>query len=103
MPIYQYKCQKCFSIHEVMQGINEPPLTECVSCNGNLKKIISPAGIIFKGSGFHVNDYKGSTGTAASTSSNTSTSSSDSDSKKNNESSTTGDSSSKAADTSAAA
>lgn len=59
MPIYQYKCQKCFTIHEVLQGINDPPLTECSSCQSPVKKIIAPAGIIFKGSGFHINDYRG--------------------------------------------
>lgn len=59
MPIYQYKCQKCFTINEVLQGINDPPLTECASCQGPVKKIIAPAGIIFKGSGFHINDYRG--------------------------------------------
>lgn len=58
MPIYQYKCQGCLTIVELMQRINEPPLTECSSCGRELKKIIAPAGIIFKGSGFHVTDYK---------------------------------------------
>ena len=59
MPIYQYKCQKCFTIHEILQGINDPPLMECSSCQSPVKKIIAPAGIIFKGSGFHINDYRG--------------------------------------------
>lgn len=64
MPIYQYKCQKCFTINEVLQGINDPPLAECASCQGPVKKIIAPAGIIFKGSGFHINDYRGGEGSA---------------------------------------
>lgn len=59
MPIYQYRCQMCRTVHEVLQGINDPPLTECASCQGQVKKIIAPAGIIFKGSGFHINDYRG--------------------------------------------
>ncbi len=57
MPLYDYKCTKCEHIFEVQQRISEEPLKFCPKCKGHIKRLISPAGIIFKGSGFHVNDY----------------------------------------------
>ena len=57
MPLYDYKCSKCSYIFEVQQKISEEPLKHCPKCKGYIKRIISPAGIIFKGSGFHVTDY----------------------------------------------
>jgi len=57
MPIYEYKCENCNSIFEEFQNANDKPLTKCKKCGGKLKKIFSPAGIIFKGSGFHITDY----------------------------------------------
>ena len=57
MPLYDYKCTQCSQIFEVQQKISEEPLKYCPNCKGLLKRLISPAGIIFKGSGFHVTDY----------------------------------------------
>ena len=57
MPLYDYKCTKCGHIFEVQQKISEEPLKYCPVCKGPIKRLISPAGIIFKGSGFHVTDY----------------------------------------------
>ncbi|MFH1577053.1 MAG: zinc ribbon domain-containing protein [Candidatus Margulisiibacteriota bacterium] len=57
MPLYDYKCSKCDHIFEVQQRITEEPLKHCPKCQGHIKRIISAAGIIFKGSGFHVTDY----------------------------------------------
>lgn len=59
MPTYDYECQKCESKFEVFQSINDAHLTECEKCGGDLKRLIGGGtGIIFKGSGFYVNDYK---------------------------------------------
>ncbi len=58
MPLYDYKCSKCGYVFEVQQRISEEPLKHCPRCKGEIKRLISPAGIIFKGSGFHVTDYK---------------------------------------------
>lgn len=58
MPLYDYKCSKCGYVFEVQQRITEEPLKHCPKCKGPIKRLISPAGIIFKGSGFHVTDYK---------------------------------------------
>jgi putative FmdB family regulatory protein len=57
MPLYDYKCAKCSYVFEVQQRISEDPLEHCPKCKGEIKRLISPAGIIFKGSGFHVTDY----------------------------------------------
>lgn len=57
MPLYDYKCTKCGHIFEVAQKISEEPLKYCPLCKGEIKRLISAAGIIFKGSGFHVTDY----------------------------------------------
>lgn len=57
MPLYDYKCTKCGHIFEIQQKISEDPLKYCPQCKGPIKRLISPAGIIFKGTGFHVTDY----------------------------------------------
>ena len=57
MPLYDYKCEKCGHLFEVKQRITEEPLKHCPKCKGRIRRLISPAGIIFKGSGFHVTDY----------------------------------------------
>ena len=57
MPLYDYKCSQCGHIFGVQQKISEDPLKLCPKCKGEIKRLISPAGIIFKGSGFHVTDY----------------------------------------------
>lgn len=58
MPTYEYYCQKCDKRFEVQQRITEPALTECIHCGGAVRKMISRVGIVFKGAGFHVNDYR---------------------------------------------
>ena len=58
MPAYDYKCSSCGIIQEVRQKISDAPLTECPECGGEYKRIIRSVGIIFKGGGFHVNDYR---------------------------------------------
>lgn len=59
MPTYVYECKKCEQTFEVEQRIVEDPLKDC-ECGGKgtLRRIIQPAGIMFKGSGFYVNDSK---------------------------------------------
>jgi len=59
MPTYDYKCSACEYRFEVFQGINEQPLRQCPRCNGTVQRIIgSGSGLIFKGSGFYITDYK---------------------------------------------
>jgi putative FmdB family regulatory protein len=60
MPTYQYECGGCGKTHEEFQGINDPPLVKCPHCGRKkLKRIIGAgAGLIFKGSGFYITDYR---------------------------------------------
>lgn len=58
MPLYDYKCEKCGKIFEVEQRMTADPLTECIFCQGKVNRVFHPAGIVFKGSGFHVTDYR---------------------------------------------
>jgi putative FmdB family regulatory protein len=57
MPIFEYQCQKCDEVSEVFIKNGEPAPTKCESCGGKLKRIISPAGFQFKGTGWYVTDY----------------------------------------------
>jgi putative FmdB family regulatory protein len=60
MPIYCYKCDQCGAKIEKIQRYGECSHEECPDCQGRMERVIGPVGIIFKGSGFHVNDYKSS-------------------------------------------
>jgi len=60
MPIYGYRCEQCGHELEVLQSMSDEPLRVCPNCMGPLRKMIYPAGIIFKGSGYYTTDYKGS-------------------------------------------
>ena len=52
MPIYEYKCAECNEQFEVMQKITDDPLTECTSCGGELKKLITSTSFVLKGGGW---------------------------------------------------
>ena len=59
MPTYEYKCLACDTQFEKFQGITAPPIEECPECSGKVKRLISAgAGLIFKGSGFYITDYR---------------------------------------------
>ncbi|MCK5504517.1 MAG: zinc ribbon domain-containing protein [Thermodesulfovibrionia bacterium] len=60
MPIYEYKCTKCNEQFEVIQKITDGPLTECGSCGGKLKKLLTNTSFVLKGSGWYVTDYPSS-------------------------------------------
>lgn len=59
MPTYDYKCSSCNHIFEYFQSINDEPLSQCPECGGAVKRMIGGgSGVIFKGSGFYVNDSR---------------------------------------------
>ncbi len=59
MPTYEYLCNECGHKFEEFQSITDEPLEDCIQCNGKVRKIISQGGgLIFRGSGFYVTDYK---------------------------------------------
>ncbi len=58
MPIYEYACTVCGERTEARQGFTDPPLTECPECGGKLRKLYSPVGIVFKGTGFYATESR---------------------------------------------
>ena len=58
MPFYEYCCDKCFHTFELKQKFTDEPVASCPKCNGNTRRVISPAPAIFKGSGFYITDVK---------------------------------------------
>lgn len=67
MPTYDYKCKDCGFEFEEFQSIVSDPLTVCPRCQGRINRVIAGgAGLIFKGSGFYLTDYK-NTNTSTST------------------------------------
>ena len=58
MPTYQYACTDCADRVEVVQKFTDDSLTVCASCGGRLRKVYSPVGIVFKGSGFYRTDSR---------------------------------------------
>jgi putative FmdB family regulatory protein len=58
VPTYQYACTACDERLEVVQKFTDDPLTECAACGGRLRKVFSPVGIVFKGSGFYRTDSR---------------------------------------------
>lgn len=60
MPTYEYECQSCHRRIEAVQKFSDPALTTCESCGGELRKVFSAVGIVFKGSGFYKTDSRGS-------------------------------------------
>lgn len=59
MPTYVYQCKHCEKVIEVEQRITDEPLTDCdCGSKGALKRLVQPIAVMFKGPGFHVNDYK---------------------------------------------
>jgi putative FmdB family regulatory protein len=67
MPTYEYRCAKCGRHLDVYQSFSEAPLTKHDGCGGKLTKVLSPAGIVLKGSGFYKTDSR--TGSKTKTSS----------------------------------
>ncbi len=58
MPTYQYRCTECATELEAVQKFTDPPLTDCPQCQGDLRKVYSAVGVVFKGSGFYATDNR---------------------------------------------
>jgi putative FmdB family regulatory protein len=58
MPLYEYQCQTCGVRFERLQRKSDPILEQCPECDGAVRRLIQPPGIIFKGSGFYVTDNR---------------------------------------------
>lgn len=59
MPTYEYACTECGDRTEVVQSFSDAQPTTCTVCGGPLRKVFSPVGIVFKGSGFYRTDSRG--------------------------------------------
>jgi len=57
LPIYEYRCDACGHTLEAFQKFSDKPLETCEVCGGHLSKVLHPAAIHFKGSGFYTTDY----------------------------------------------
>lgn len=66
MPTYAYRCTnpECAHTFDVVQAFTDDALTECPVCGQPVRKVFSPVGVVFKGSGFYRNDARGTTATA---------------------------------------
>ncbi len=67
MPRYDYRCTSCDHDYEVTRSIGESGDESCPRCDSPAKRIFSPVGVVFKGSGFHNTDYRTRSTSAADT------------------------------------
>ncbi len=58
MPVYEYECVSCGARFDKRQGFEEKPEVLCPKCRCPVRRVIRPAPIIFKGSGFYVTDHR---------------------------------------------
>ena len=57
MPLYDYECEACGHAFEMRQSFNAEPVAACPVCHVQARRRFHPVGIIFKGSGWYVNDH----------------------------------------------
>lgn len=56
--MYTYQCEKCGIRFDRIQSFGAKPLAHCPECQGRVRRLIQPAGIVFKGSGWYITDSK---------------------------------------------
>ena len=64
MPIYEYRCEKCGKVFEVLQRFSDDPVKIHEACGGEVEKLISQSAFQLKGSGWYVTDYAKGSATA---------------------------------------
>jgi putative FmdB family regulatory protein len=65
MPVYTYRCESCGVQFEQSQKFTDSPLVRCPECGKkSLRKVYTPVGIVFKGSGFYSTDHRSPSGAA---------------------------------------
>ncbi|MBW3594989.1 MAG: FmdB family transcriptional regulator [Actinobacteria bacterium] len=92
MPTYEYACTACGERTEARQSFTDPPLEECPHCGGRLRKLYSPVGIVFKGSGFYATDSKKKADSSSSSKGDSTSSGTKSESKPSGETKSSGES-----------
>ena len=78
MPTYSYRCTECDSAFDIVQAFTDDTLTVCPTCGGKLRKVFSPVGVTFSGSGFYRTDSRAAASSSDSSSSGSSSSGSSS-------------------------
>jgi putative FmdB family regulatory protein len=58
MPTYSYRCTECANAFDIHQAFTDDTLTVCPTCGGVLRKVFSPVGVTFSGSGFYRTDSR---------------------------------------------
>ncbi|MBA2277981.1 MAG: zinc ribbon domain-containing protein [Chloroflexia bacterium] len=58
MPTYAYRCAGCGHAFEQVQRMVDEPLTDCPECGAAIRRVIYPVGVVFKGSGWYINDSR---------------------------------------------
>ena len=69
MPTYSYRCTECDSAFDIVQAFTDETLTVCPTCGGKLRKVFSPVGVTFSGSGFYRTDSRAAASSSDSSSS----------------------------------
>jgi putative FmdB family regulatory protein len=62
VPTYSYRCTECGTAFDIQQSFSDASLTVCPTCGGVLRKVFSPIGVSFTGSGFYRNDSRAKPG-----------------------------------------
>lgn len=62
MPLYDYRCTKCGHTVETRHGFDDVYSEVCSACGGPMTRVFNPAPIVFKGSGFYINDSRSKSG-----------------------------------------
>lgn len=96
MPRYDYQCHSCQNVFELRQSFSAEPVSTCPKCQSSARRLIHSVPVVFKGSGFYVNDYgKGSNSNGSTSESNKKKPDKKTDAGKTSNSETKGESDSK--------
>ncbi len=76
MPTYSYRCTECDNAFDIHQAFTDDTLTVCPVCGGKLRKVFSPVGVTFSGSGFYRTDSRANPASESGSGSSSSSSSS---------------------------
>ena len=58
MPTYVYRCDDCNHQFELFQRMSDDPIDTCPNCQSKVRRVIHPVGVVFKGSGWYINDSR---------------------------------------------
>lgn len=58
MPTYSYRGTACNHEFDFFQKFSDDPLRECIECGGPVRRVYQPVGVVFKGSGWYINDSR---------------------------------------------